>query len=353
MLYLLLLHLVGLIGGLLARKCKVPAGALLGAMVSVVALNMVTGIEQAYPLNLRFVVQVFSGILIGLTFTRTDIIMLRRMFKSVLILLGAMLTLNVLFAFIVHRFTTLDLTTALFVTAPGGMSDLALIAVDFGADTRQVAMLHVFRFGFVVLFFPFAIRRTMLRKHKENEAEKPPCPINVPTTAKPCLSTKRKALRIFLTVLVAGTGAFLARAAGVPAGALIGSVTATVIFGAGAQLALFPKKARIGVQVFAGCFLGSQITLQAVEYIRTLPGPMAIILVQVFVVAFGVSWLLRRFSTMDRTSCLFASIPGGMVEMGILAEEMGLDVPRIILMHTCRIVGVVSMMPVMLWLFVR
>ena len=43
---LLFTLLVAVAGGLLAQKIKVPAGAMIGAMVAVAALNIVTG--QAY-----------------------------------------------------------------------------------------------------------------------------------------------------------------------------------------------------------------------------------------------------------------------------------------------------------------
>ena len=353
MLYLVLLHLVGLTGGLLGKKCKIPAGALLGAMAFVIVLNLITGIEQAYPVNLRVVVQVFSGILIGMTFTRGDIAILRHMIKPVLILLISMFGLSILFALILAHFTRIDPVTAVFATAPGGLSDLVLIAADFGADTRQVALLHVFRFGFIVAFFPLYIKHVVFRKYKRTDglAEAPiPKP---PAGPNGSLTTRQKALRILLTVSVGGSTAFFARYVGIPAGAVIGAIAATIVLGAGLRKAFFPKQARGGVQIFAGCFIGSQITLTSLTYIQELPGPLAIVLVQVLVVAFVVAFLLHRLSGMEPASSLFSGIPGGLSEMGILAEEMGLDVPKIVLMHTCRLVTAVSMMPLLFYAFLH
>ena len=49
MVYAIVVHRIGLFGGLMARRRGIPAGALLGSMFFVFAFNLITGIEPDYP----------------------------------------------------------------------------------------------------------------------------------------------------------------------------------------------------------------------------------------------------------------------------------------------------------------
>jgi uncharacterized membrane protein AbrB (regulator of aidB expression) len=52
----------------------------------------------------------------------------------------------------------LDLITALFACAPGGATDLALIAEEYGANTPKVSIIQTMRVIGVVVFYPPAIQ---------------------------------------------------------------------------------------------------------------------------------------------------------------------------------------------------
>ncbi|MCL2374004.1 MAG: AbrB family transcriptional regulator, partial [Treponema sp.] len=324
MAYLVLLHLAGIGGGLILKRLRVPAGALLGSMAFVIALNIITGHSHVYPTDLRRLVQVVSGAVIGLTFTRADAVTLHRLVKPVMILLAIMLSSNVLFAFIISRFTELDLITALFASAPGGVSDIALISADFGANTQQVAILQIFRFAFIVSLFPFIVRSLLKTqaggKDPKNEAIRQDAQSSKPEKSKEPGS--KKLARIVATLLTAGAGAALARWAGLPAGAMIGALAATVVMNTAFQAGYLPKWARMVVQIFAGCFIGSQITLATIAYLKPLLLPMALVIAQLMILTFGTAWILHRFCRIDRPTSLFCSIPGGTLEMSLIAQEM-------------------------------
>ena len=75
---ILVLHIAGFTGALIARRLKVPAGALIGSMLAVVLCSITTGYGEAYPADLRIVIQIVSGLIIGSRFTRSDIALFRR-----------------------------------------------------------------------------------------------------------------------------------------------------------------------------------------------------------------------------------------------------------------------------------
>ena len=355
MVYLLITHVVGIAGGLLAKKFRVPAGAMLGAIAFIVVLNVSTGFSEEYPVALRVGIQITSGIIFGLTFTRADVLFMRRLFKSVLMLAGIMIGLNVLFSFIMAQLTFLTPITALLAAAPAGFVEMGLMAGEVGADAEYVALLQIFRFIFVVSVMPFVVRRVLAKSVPPSEQKPVEAPKPEESAKKESPPAKgfdrKKILLALLTVFCATAGGLFARWLGVPAGGIIGSITATILLNAGAQKAWFPRKrARVVVQIFAGCYIGSLFTTSTLASLQFLVLPMAILIVQLLLMTFLTAAVLTRFSPMDKATCLFSSVPGGVTEMGIIAEEMGLDVPKIIMMQTCRLVVVIFTMPFLLYL---
>lgn len=338
---LLLLHGVGIGGAVLARRLKVPAGALIGSMLAVLLFTVATGTGKVYPGGLRVVVQMFSGMVIGSRFRRDDARALKTMVGPALVLVGMLSLFNLLFAALMAAVSSVTLTTAFFACAPGGMSDLALIAADFGADMESVALLQLFRFVFVVSFFPPLIRKMFPRpKYRDPRIRE------ISPNEMPLRSRRRGWLNFSLTLLVALAGGSLLNAAGVPAGALIGSLAAVIVFNTATSRAEYPEWMRIGVQIFAGTYIGSKVTVSAIISLPSLMLPMVILLAELFAMAFVTAWVLHKIFKLDYATALFSSIPGGITEMSLISEELGLDTPRIVLMHTCRVIAVFCMLPV-------
>ena len=51
----------------------------------------------------------------------------------------------------------MDPVTALFACAPGGLTDMALIAADLGADSSKVAAMQMMRLVSVIALYPTII----------------------------------------------------------------------------------------------------------------------------------------------------------------------------------------------------
>lgn len=346
-LYIVLTHFVGAAGGLFAKKYKIPAGAMIGAMILVVLLNTVVGEAAAYPVNLRVIVQICSGIVIGCRFTRKDLTELRIMLKPVIILVFMLFALNVFFALLISHMTSLSMITSLFACAPGGVSDLALVAVEFGANTEQVTLLQLFRFIFVVSFFPPIMKKYFLKN--ESNGEKNHVLHKEPEKTE--LTTTQKIMRTVFSICAAGAGGLFFRTLGMPAGAIIGAIIATVATNLVTEKVYFPVRMKVVTQIFAGCYIGSQVDRESILSVGGLVAPMLFLLAEVFFMAFLTSFMINRITKLDSATSLFSCIPGGIAEMGLIAEEMGLDTPKIVLMHTCRVIAVICVMPLIIKIF--
>lgn len=152
---------LALVAGISGYLLKIPAGTMTFAMLAVGALNIFTG--KAYmPLNLRRATQVFAGILIGERMTYGDVVALKSVIVPALIMLVGIIVLNLLIGFFISRVGGIEIITALLASAPGGVSDMALIAKDLGGDAPKVAVLQLSRYVCIIAFFPLLIKYVSL-----------------------------------------------------------------------------------------------------------------------------------------------------------------------------------------------
>ncbi len=148
--------LVAGIGGIIGIKLKIPAGALIGAMISVAIYNIVTG-KGDIPINMKILAQIVVGGMIGLNFKMETLYELKNLIVPALILVFGLTFFSICLGFIISKFTGLDLVTALFSTSPGGITDMTLIANEYGAETPKVALMHLMRLITVITVLPIVI----------------------------------------------------------------------------------------------------------------------------------------------------------------------------------------------------
>lgn len=149
--------LVAIVGGLLGIKLKVPAGALVFSMLAVALYNIYT--SNAYiPYNFRVMAQIVVGGMIGLRFTKGTIVEIKEMLLPTILVITVMTLFGFFLAFVLHKATGMDIITALFSTAPGGLTDMSLISDTYGADSPKVAVMHTLRIVLVVTFVPIIIK---------------------------------------------------------------------------------------------------------------------------------------------------------------------------------------------------
>ncbi len=157
---ILLTLCVATIGGIIGIKLKIPAGALVGAMLAVAAIKIGTG-RGELPYTFRLVAQIFVGGMLGLNFSMDTIQGLRNLILPATIVVIGLTLFSVILGFTLSKLTGIDLTTALFSVSPGGLTDMTLISGAYGADTPTVALLHLMRLLTVITVLPTIIGALM------------------------------------------------------------------------------------------------------------------------------------------------------------------------------------------------
>lgn len=152
---------LAVLGGLAGSWAGLPAGAFVGAMV-LTGIASVSGLRLCpLPVAFRTGAQVGLGGLIGLNVTPEVIGVFRAMLLPTLAVTVAMVAWGILLAFMVRKRTGWNLMTCLIATCPGGITQLASIADELGADPLRVSLLHLVRLFTIFLVLPPLINRIL------------------------------------------------------------------------------------------------------------------------------------------------------------------------------------------------
>ena len=357
--------------GTLGFRLKIPAGAMVGAVMGTVLVNLL--FERAFfYADLRVAIQLVSGAMIGSRIGKKDFLSLKTIVLPTFFLLGGMMIFNLAFGILMHRLGGLDVATALFSSAPGGMADMALISAELGAETAYVGILQMFRILVIILSMPPLFKKILQKrgyqsKRKETSAsadvrEPKATFVSYPLTTSahgdaksPTIGPARARMptRLLILLIAASAGGLFFRWLGVTAGALTGGMLASAVYCVLRGTVKFPSALKFLLQILAGAYIGIGIDRACVATMPNLLAPALIMVIGIYGFVFVMAWLMHRLFKLDLAVCLLSSTPGGVQEMSLLSEDLGADTAKIAVMQTVRLVFVILLFPTMLGIVAR
>ncbi len=134
---------------------KLPSGILTGGMIAgLVAKGIVLADIPSGNL-----LSTISQLLVAyVVVSNSDVASIRRHPEAVPLAVGYIFVLIVfcmIAAWGISRWFDLDLQTAIYATAPGGLAGMALSATDAGAETPVSMMFHLFRLTIILIVTPY------------------------------------------------------------------------------------------------------------------------------------------------------------------------------------------------------
>ncbi|NLB82825.1 MAG: AbrB family transcriptional regulator [Synergistaceae bacterium] len=152
---LFLLLAIALAGGLTGFFLRLPVGLLTGAMFSVATAGLL-GLEMGQvPPVLRTMAQIGIGVVIASSVTLSTLSQFTLLAGPVILLTGIMVLCSVALAVVLHKMTGWDYPTCLLSTSLGGISQMAIIAEEMGADPLKVSILQTVRLVSILMVLPF------------------------------------------------------------------------------------------------------------------------------------------------------------------------------------------------------
>lgn len=151
--------------------------------------------------------------------------------------------------------------------------------------------------------------------------------------------------KIVMTLLVGSLGGLIGYKSPLPAGALLGAMIAVGIFNMATGLGYMPSKSTLIVQVLLGSIIGLSFSKDNLQLLSKYIFPSIAIVLALLFLSIILGMLLHRFTGMDLATSLFATSPGALSSMSLLAEAFGAKAHIVVLFHTLRLVMVILIMP--------
>jgi uncharacterized protein len=157
---------IGLLGGIVGRVSRIPAGVLLVPMFAGAILHGAGLVKIELPPWLLAISYAFLGWNIGMGFTRDILAHAVRVLPQAIFAIVALMLICGGLAFVLVKTVGIDPLTAYLATSPGGMDSAAIIGASTKVDLSFVMALQTVRFMVVLLVGPAISRFVATRLSK-------------------------------------------------------------------------------------------------------------------------------------------------------------------------------------------
>lgn len=335
-------------GGWVLERLRVPAGQMLGSVAVTAVVNILV-MEVTYSPEVKFMSRILAGILIAMRIKREDVENLKQVLRPLIVLVLGMLAYTVGLAYFFDLVSEMEFKTALFACVPGGLTDISLMAEDYGANMPQVALVQTLRLMSIMLFFP----GICLRIAKKTKGESLSLEMGRERKKLSFRISEAEVAQGVRSFVFAGLGGYALGCFGIPAGELLGAMGVTLYRKLSRDQGYFYPPLRVVVQVVVGIIVGARITQETIDSLIAL-FPVAVAST-IFVLAFalGMGYALHRFFGVDLVTALLSCAPGGVQEMVLVTDSLGGDVSFVTSMQIFRLIAVLTIFPFVIQLMLR
>lgn len=317
--------------GLIALR--LPAALLLGPMIAAI-LVAANGGTTRLPAPLFLTAQAVIGCMIA---DKLPISLVGEVARNWPIFLGGVLSVVVAasaLGLLLARWGVLPGTTAIWGSSPGAATVMTLMAEDYGADMRLVALMQYLR---VVCC---ALAASLVSRLWATGGGTAPASIVwfAPTPLLPLLGT--------LALTAIGLAAGLSRR--IPAGALLAPLALGLILKGTVDMSLaLPPWLLAAAYAVVGWGVGARFTPDIIGYAaRVLPRVIASILALIAICA-GFAVVLHVAAGVDPLTAFLATSPGGADSVAIIAASSKVDLPFVMAMQMTRFIVVLIVGPLL------
>jgi len=315
---------VGVPAGYLCDSIDLPIPWMIGPMVAVAALNLL-GVQMDSPPYARQMGQVLLGSALSLYFTPPVVTALAANWPAIVLATLSTFLIATLAAVILSRVSGVEPRSTFFASIPGGAMAMANLAHRYGAQIAPVAVAHSLRVSILVLVIPFVL--TYGGIPLETGDYRPAVPLDI---------------GVLVPWLLAG---FVLGEISERLHMHNGYLLMPIFFGAAftvgeVPLSAVPDWMTKFAQLMFGLVLGARYE-RAFFARHKLFIPFAVLsslfaLAASMVVGLALAWAFE----LPIATMIISTSPGGMAEMSITAQALGIGVPAVIAFHLARVVVV-------------
>lgn len=153
---------------------------------------------------------------------------------------------------------------------------------------------------------------------------------------------------IIRTLIVGFAGGLAAWAIGMPAPWLAGSLLASIVALAAGWTLVLPDGLRRATFILLGLQIGLSVTPDTIERAQHWPLSILGLAISVIVIVAVSMRYFRSFAGWDRASALFASLPGALSLVLLLAEGSRADARKVVVAQCIRLMLLVVLLPLLI-----
>ncbi len=300
---------IGTIGGLLFLVAGLPGGLITGAMLAVGSAAML-GRSMAVPAHLTQAVLVLLGISLGSLMSRQLLQHLSAYPLTIGLLALATFCTTLGSSYYLQRLHGWDRTSAFLAASPGALSQIALLAIEKGADMPAIAVVQTLRVIILTAALPLILVATGLTSSS--------APVLTMTVASP----------LGLVGLIGASVAvsLVFRVVKFPASWLFGAmVGSSVLHGAGLIDGGLPPLVRSIALIGIGTLIGSRFSrMRTSTLLRHLTAGLGSFAIAIAISAIFVT-LVAWTTNVRFADVMVAYAPGAMDAMLALALTLHID----------------------------
>src|SRR5262245_49761673 len=337
---------------------RLPAALLLGPMIAGIILGS-NGARIGVPRLAVYASQTIVGCLIARSITG-DIV--HAFLKDWPLLLGAVLIIILtsgLLGWIISRWRVLPGSTAVWGSAPGGVSVMMIMAGAFGADARLVAFMQYLR---VVLVAAVA---SLVARFWVGEGSAPGAATSSFAALQAMPWGDLAALPwggfaalpwggfaalpwggFAATLLIAVGGGLIGRALRIPAGGLLAPMALAAVLEAMGLISLvLPQWLLAMTYAFLGWSIGLSFNRQILQHAARALLPIALAIGVMIGVCAALAAVLVHAAGIDPLTAYLATSPGGMDSVAIIGAASQVDLSFVMALQVVRLVIVLILGP--------
>lgn len=334
---------LGLVCAYLGHRLRLPAGMLTGALAGVSGALALQGFPEAPALPAAdLLLQILVGILVGLRITRSSLRSGARSLVPAAALALAFVALSAGTALAAVYLTGIDLPTALFSAAPGGLTEMASIGATMGADGVAVAAVHLARLLVVIAAVNLLVAGLQRREAGRAGARRVPEAEETSGTG-----------RLWLVVLAGLAGGLAGSVAPLPAGGVVGALLGAAAVRLLSEGPVPDRRFGLGVQAFVGVVLGLGVSEEFFAALASLAGAAALFTAAQIGLWILAIYLLHRLAGYGTQTATFAAAPGGMITLISAAGENDADMVTVASIHLIRLTATIVAVPLLVALTVQ
>ncbi|MFJ7469382.1 AbrB family transcriptional regulator [Peribacillus frigoritolerans] len=339
--------LTAFIGGCLFSLIRFPIPWLLGPMAALLIASRFKNVKLVWPVSMRNTGLIIVGYSIGTSFTKSSLSDMISHLPSMLILTILIVLVCACSAFVMSKYSGIDYPTSLTSSIPGGLSQIVVFAEEMkGIDITTVTFFHVTRVIMVVFLVPLLIISPIFASNRTYDSSK------IIDNAISEWSDLFPLLFPFALIcfLVARIGKIFK----LPAPYFLGPVIVTAATGLlGLQGPPLPPSLLDISQFLVGGYIGlllkpEQIDNKRKTLLLALINGLILICATMF-----FSFLLTQYYDLSHITFFLSLAPGGMDQMGIIAQEVNADVSTVTSYQLFRMAFIYAAVPPLLKLVLK